>query len=739
MLASLAFADVPMFEDGSFDRGFLLGYADASKGRAVEATLDLGQSGTQPLWRLCQWATKYSLADASCVQGEQGDICYENQGKRVVVGGPSSPNRDLILDIRGGAEYSDRPRQAGEGWPHLLVEQDAVEPYPLDAMERLTLSVSVKLLHCTNHMSEADYDPGLHAAQFQLFFIVKNINLQAKDYRDFFWFGVPFFDNRHKSPPAYMAKDGGKADATSKFIYTVAARNLGIASLNDGQWVAVDTDLLPHVKHGLAEAVKRGYLANGNLRDYAVVNMNMGWEVPGTFDAALQVKDLMISAVPKSEQMKLWRTIDLGSHKGAFVCVGDLNNDRRADFLLYREGPMTTPGYLAAIDHQGQTLWERGDPNITSHQPDGRWNEPALRGIAFIYDINRDGRSEVVTEFWKEDKPWLCVLAGDTGQVLHERPSPLDLNVRGGVRSRCHPVGRVAFPEGEDGPPVVVLKYGASNFVPGLGVALDAELNELWRLKTNKHAMGHVPTVGDVDADGQDEIVFGTILVDEAGGGLWEQPTERHADCTAIAEVHPAAGREVLISICSTGPAYCLSADGKVLWEKTCQEVPHGQGIWAGNFIDDEPGQEVIILRSGHVGDFITVRGVDGTPLAAFRHRRTFEGYPDFPCVVNWKSGREQSLWVPIDRALVDGRGNVVAELGASEPLVAELLKWGETKSNLAVQAFALDLCGDLREELVLYQPYNGQAILIFTQGDSAGREKPYVHEKDAYNIRSYF
>ena len=33
-------------------------------------------------------------------------------------------------------------------------------------------------------------------------------------------------------------------------------------------------------------------------------------------------------------------------------------------------------------------------------------------------------------------------------------------------------------------------------------------------------------------------------------------------------------------------------------------------------------------------------------------------------------------------------------------------------------QAFAVDACGDERDELVLYQPYNGEAILIFTQPD---------------------
>ena len=452
--------------------------------------------------------------------------------------------------------------------------------------------------------------------------------------------------------------------------------------------------------------------------------------------ACLSIAGVTGAAAP---QMKLWRQIDIERYQGSFVCVGDLNDDGRADFLLYREGPMTVPGYLAAVDHEGTRLWELGDRTIEKHSSDGAWKEPALRGIAFIHDLDQDGKAEVVTEFWKNGKPMLYVLEGGTGKILQQRESPFDLDVRGGRRSRCHPVGRVAYPRGKAGKPAIVLKYGASNHVPCLAVALDAQLHEMWRLPASKHAMGHIPSVGDVDDDGRDEIIFGTLLVDESGREVWQKEVDRHADCTAIADVHPAPGRELLVSVCSTGPAYCLAADGRVLWEKTRQEVPHGQGIWAGDFIEAEPGQEVIILRSGHVGDFITVWGADGTQIAAFRHKRTYQGYPDFPCVVNWKPGHEQSLWIPIDRTLVDGRGTVVAELGTFEPLAAETLDWGETKSHLAVQAFAIDLCADPRQELVLYQPYNGKAILIFTQPDSDGAEKPYVHEKNAYNIRSYF
>ncbi|MHC4166414.1 MAG: rhamnogalacturonan lyase family protein [Planctomycetota bacterium] len=394
---------------------------------------------------------------------------------------------------------------------------------------------------------------------------------------------------------------------------------------------------------------------------------------------------------------------------------------------------------MAAVDLQGKALWEVGDRTLQKHIPDGVWNEPALRGIAFVYDLNKDGKGEVVTEFWKDGKPMLYVLKGSTGQILRRRLSPLDLQIRGGRRSRCHPVGRIAYLEGRSRRPSIVLKYGASNHVPCYAVASNDELEVLWEIRGNKHSMGHVPSVGDIDEDGRSELVLGTLLADEKGNIVWEKKVDRHADCTVIADVHPAEGQEVLISVCSTGPAYCMSAKGEVLWEKTRQEVPHGQGMWVGNFIDEKPGIESIILRSGHVGDFITVRGSDGKQLAAFQHTKSYQGYPDFPCVVNWKSTQEQSLWIPIDRTVVDGYGRIVAELGEYEGLVKELLQWGESKSHIAVQAFAVDLCGDEREELVLYQAYNGEAILIFTQEDSDGKGKPYVHEQDAYNIRSYF
>jgi len=438
-----------------------------------------------------------------------------------------------------------------------------------------------------------------------------------------------------------------------------------------------------------------------------------------------------------AQQMKLWKEIDISPYKGSFPCLGDLDGDGKVDFLLYRQGPQTTPGYMAALGDDGKRLWEMGDPSIQTHMPDGVWKEPALRGIALIYDIDQDGHSEVVTEFWKDGRPMLYLLDGATGKIKQARESPFDLKVRGGGRSRCHPIGRIAYPQGRDKPPAVVLIFGASGFVPCHAVALDGRLETLWHVAADGKAMAHVPAVGDVDGDARDEVVCGTLLADHNGKVVWEKKYLNHADCTAILPQENKAEKAVLVSICNTGPAACLSARGEALWEKTRAEVSHGQGIWTGNFIDKEPGQEVIICKSGHRGDFVTVRAKDGKRLAAFQHRRKLEGYPDFPCVVNWRSKQIQSLWIPIDRCLVDGYGNVAADLGQHEERVRSRLHWGTTKSQVATQAFAVDLCGDERDEVVAYQPYNGRSIFIFTQPDSDGRDKPYIHQESVTTSRA--
>jgi hypothetical protein len=452
--------------------------------------------------------------------------------------------------------------------------------------------------------------------------------------------------------------------------------------------------------------------------------------------------------------MELHKEIDISPYSGSYVCPGDLDNDGRVDFLLFKNGSSyTVPGRLIAIDYDGKKMWEFGDSSLVTHAKSGKaavgepGTTPALRGIATVYDIDQDGRSEVIAEMWEKDRPMLYILDGATGQVKHCIDSPLDMSIRQpkqkGNRqpSRSHPVIRIAHLYGKNKPPSIVLKYGASNGIPCHAFALDGSLNVLWHIAGSKHSMGHIPTVADVDGDGFDEIVLGHMLADHNGKVLWDkgEQFDWHADTTAVAELVPNQGKQILISVCGIGPLYCLAPDGRILWQKTREQVEHGQAVWAGNFIEDRNGREVIVLAYGHVGYFITFRGSNGETLARFEHRKLLPAYPDFPTIVNWKSNDIQSLWIPQDRILVDGRGQVVAELGSLDEYVNKKLHCGTSWRPVGAQAFALDLCGDDRDEVVLYEPYEGESIFIFTNPDSNQKEKPYVPQPNAYNIRSYF
>ena len=456
---------------------------------------------------------------------------------------------------------------------------------------------------------------------------------------------------------------------------------------------------------------------------------------------------VLLAALPADAQITLWKEIDLKPYRGSFVSPGDLDGDGKVDFLLSCMGPHTTPAYLAAIDLSGRKLWEVGDASINTVGVAGYAREPTCRGIASIYDVDGDGRAEVIAELWSDDRPMLCLVDGASGRIKRQIPSPLDMSVRqpeGYRSSRPVPMALIARLNGPDAPPTIVLKYEASNTIPCHAFGLNGSLELLWHLETRPTGMGHTPTVADIDDDGREEIVLGETVVGAKGTILWQQEFGIHADCTSVCDVAPSPGKEVLMSICQQGPAYCLSDDGRILWQKTRQDVPHGQAIWAGDFIEEVQGVEVVILRSGHVGDFLSVRGSDGTELARFQHRSglTRQGrrlYPDFPVKIRWKGPLLESLWLPIDRTLVDGRGRVVQDLGLHDEHVQTVLHCGTSKRHLAAQAIALDICGDEREELILYQPYDGEAILIFTQPDSDGKEKPYVHQPAAYNFRSYF
>ena len=71
----------------------------------------------------------------------------------------------------------------------------------------------------------------------------------------------------------------------------------GTTSLKEGRWTTLRVDLLPHIKDGLPGGGQED-TCRAPIRRNMVASMNLGWEMPGTFDAAIQVRNLRVLALP---------------------------------------------------------------------------------------------------------------------------------------------------------------------------------------------------------------------------------------------------------------------------------------------------------------------------------------------------------------------------------------------------------------------------------------------------------
>ncbi|HTN08312.1 hypothetical protein [Agriterribacter sp.] len=286
---------VSLFTDNHFEKGFFLKGDVSGIPSAGESLYPFGGEGQKPVWELAEWTSKYLLHQSNMVE-KDGTKWYENKGKLVSFK-REGKDTHIRLDVKAAAEY-DHPRKNNEPWPHLLIEQEFPVKPLLKDMENLFLHFEGRLIDCVSKMPADTFDPGLHSAQFQVFIIVQNRNQQSPEYGDYLWFGVPFYDYRHKQQQVYAARDVGKGDATGKFIYSLGNADYMKGSFHDKKWIKIEKDLKPFMLKAVTIAKERGYLVGSSVEELGVTGMNIGWEVPGIFDAGFEFKGFDLIYTP---------------------------------------------------------------------------------------------------------------------------------------------------------------------------------------------------------------------------------------------------------------------------------------------------------------------------------------------------------------------------------------------------------------------------------------------------------
>jgi len=284
-----------MFADPAFARGFTVTAASHPVPKVELGTLETSANpqAAAPAWRMPQWASRELLLPGRCQDAGRDKWVAENRAKRVMVERLADGRTGLYLEVRGGFEYDGRMRAAGEAWPHLLIEQGFETPVVPKICKTLSFSMEARIPFCKAvPWSAGKLDAKLHTAQVSAFWTVHNSTKGNPDCGDMIWFGIPFFDARHEIPPAYCALDAGKADATGKFICMLDGKRFWQTPTGDGQWHKLNVDMTPLLKEAVTTAQQHGFLKSTGYEDLTIDSFNLGWEIPGPYDAAFEVRGL---------------------------------------------------------------------------------------------------------------------------------------------------------------------------------------------------------------------------------------------------------------------------------------------------------------------------------------------------------------------------------------------------------------------------------------------------------------
>jgi len=319
-----------LIRDPDFRRGFTVLQPQPGK-RVPYGVLHGHESSLAPVWDLEQWSSRHPLAIAAPESVADGSLRYSNVAKTVMLGAAGSDQGDLGLAVRASVEYGARARTSGEPWVHLLVEQRIANPPSLAELSAARLHLEARL-NASERRAMPAYSPGLHAAQFQIFFSVQNLNRQSPGYGKYLWFGIPIYDDRHRVAPSHKAQDTG---GTSMFIYTPSGDVFTAQSAHDREWLTIDKDLLPLMREGLEYAWRHNFLKGSQaLADYRIAGMNVGWEVPGIFDVDLAIRRLSLKAV-SAERLERTNLLMFQAEGGVVLPVKSIADwqKRRASIL----------------------------------------------------------------------------------------------------------------------------------------------------------------------------------------------------------------------------------------------------------------------------------------------------------------------------------------------------------------------------------------------------------------------
>ncbi|MFQ7701681.1 MAG: hypothetical protein ACLRL0_10530 [Christensenellaceae bacterium] len=281
-----------LLPDNCFEQGFILTGFDSRPeyNQRHIGEIDYGETGLEPIWRIGQWGCKKNLVDAVYTQEDGMDV-FRDGSKELKVN-RSTGAFTLNCNAEADGVYADGPRKENEPWIHFILEVPQFSQYTmLKDIDYLTFYLEFQLTKGVNQCG-AGYNPGLHSSMFLWYVTINDITKPS----DYFWFGLPIYDNRSDYSPEFAAQDGGKEDSTGAFIFNPAGNTFLDMPVKPGNHNILSRDMLPVIRHAFELAQSRGFLKNTKYENLGITSMYIGWELPGTFDVGMDVNNMKLLA-----------------------------------------------------------------------------------------------------------------------------------------------------------------------------------------------------------------------------------------------------------------------------------------------------------------------------------------------------------------------------------------------------------------------------------------------------------
>ena len=411
----------------------------------------------------------------------------------------------------------------------------------------------------------------------------------------------------------------------------------------------------------------------------------------------------------KMDGTQLWRidmgrNIRAGAHYTQFM-VYDFDGDGKAEMIV-----KTAPG---TIDGTGKAVL-MGDDKVTDD----------YRGTSGSHTtgVIKDG-PEYLTVFEGLTGAEINTIAYNPPRTIHDqKKSYPGWGDEYANRSERYLAG-VAFLDGEHPSAVMCRGYYTHSYL--WAVDFDgSKLTERWlhaSTESGKGAYGegaHSLTIGDVDGDGKDEIVYGAACIDHDGSLLY-RTGGGHGDALHLGDFDPdREGLEIFMVHEEKSSAYPYDSEFR--------DAKTGAIIWCTKQTGNDIGRGLV----GDISD--TWRGYEVWPGSYFENGTNVKA--TFDCRGNLLVNKNASTCFRVywDGDLLDElfdgkydknalKSNPVVEkrsanLNSGSTLV-NFNKWNAQSCNTtkATPCLSADFLGDWREEIVLWDGDNSSDLLIFT------------------------